>query len=758
VLAILMVVGGTGLLALQRIDLVDDIVDQRSDVLNVVSDLQLRLETVRQFVRDYAHTGEMGMARQADDALSGTRQIIQRALATIQDPEHLAKAREIDAAVGVYAKDFEQLKALVQESRRQQFEVLDPAGQKLRESFDDFALIAASNGNANAQLLALNSLESLMSARLDANKALARHDEAQARKATDAFLQLDKALKATAPFMQDAQLKPMYTEIMALTKRYTEAFLRVLANTKEIDALFVGSMQVQGVRIGEAVAAIRHDAESDQKAAEQMIAQVISVNRTISLVLVAAGLAVGVALAWLIGAAIARPVVGMTASMRRLADHDTGVAIPGIGRGDEIGAMAGAMQVFKDNMERAIELEHTQQQERSAKDRRQAAMDRHTQDFGTSISGVMNNLLEAAAAMRRTAEEVGEAARRTRDATSGTVDGAAASARDLSSVAGAAEQMAASIAEISQQVAHVTAAVRTAVQRAAATDTTVGGLAESADRIGDVVRLITDIAGQTNLLALNATIEAARAGDAGKGFAVVAGEVKALAAQTARATEQIGAQIVAIRGATANAVEAVREVGSAIGQVETVASAIAAAVEQQAAATREITANVQTVTGTTNAAAESMRSVLAIAEGTEATSAVTRSAAEDVGRTADTLRKEVADFLAAMSRGDEGERRKFERIPGNGTQAQLVLSDGRKITGRIRDISCGGVLVLADAKESVGRDLQVVLPGVDAAVHARVVRSESGGMALCFRQDPQTLATLDKVLAAVQRAGARAAA
>jgi methyl-accepting chemotaxis protein len=268
------------------------------------------------------------------------------------------------------------------------------------------------------------------------------------------------------------------------------------------------------------------------------------------------------------------------------------------------------------------------------------------------------------------------------------------------------------------------------------------------------------VADQTNLLALNATIEAARAGEAGKGFAVVAGEVKALAAQTARATEQIGAQIVAIRGATANAVEAVREVGSAIGQVETVASAIAAAVEQQAAATREITANVQTVTGTTNAAAESMRNVLAIAEGTETTSSVARSAAEDVGRTAETLQKEVADFLAAMSRGDEAERRKFERISGNGTQAHLVLGDGRKVAGEIRDISCGGVLVLVDVKEPVGRDLQMTLPGADVAVHGRVVRSEAGGVALCFRQDAQTLAVLDRVLAAVQRAGttARAAA
>jgi methyl-accepting chemotaxis protein len=169
--------------------------------------------------------------------------------------------------------------------------------------------------------------------------------------------------------------------------------------------------------------------------------------------------------------------------------------------------------------------------------------------------------------MHAAADEMTRAARRTRDSTDGAVEGANASARDLNSVAVATEQMAASISEISRQVAHVTTAVGKAVDRARETDKTVAGLSDTADKIGDVVRLITDIAGQTNLLALNATIEAARAGEAGKGFAVVVSEVKTLASQTARATDQIGAQIAAIRSSTTEAVDAVRDVGVAIGQV-----------------------------------------------------------------------------------------------------------------------------------------------------------------------------------------------
>jgi methyl-accepting chemotaxis protein len=150
--------------------------------------------------------------------------------------------------------------------------------------------------------------------------------------------------------------------------------------------------------------------------------------------------------------------------------------------------------------------------------------------------------------------------------------------------------------------------------------------------------------------------------------------------------------------------------------------------------------------------------VLAIAGGTEATSTVARNAAEDVGRTAETLQQEVTDFLAAMSRGDDTERRKFERIPGNDTRARLVLGNGREVTGEIRDISRGGVMVVADVSEPVGRDLCVTLPGAETAVHARVVRGGAGAVALCFRQDAQTLATLDRVLAAVQRAAPTARA
>ena len=296
---------------------------------------------------------------------------------------------------------------------------------------------------------------------------------------------------------------------------------------------------------------------------------------------------------------------------------------------------------------------HKRKQAEEADRQRQAALDRHTQDFGTAIASVMNELKRAAESIRAADTEMSQAVEMSRAGTAHTADGAEKSADSLASVATAVEQMSSSINEISQQVTHATAAAQRAVQQAGATDTKVGSLAEAASRIGEVVGLISSIAGQTNLLALNATIEAARAGDAGKGFAVVASEVKVLAGQTAKATEEISSQIAAIRTATAEAVDSVRDVGAAIHEVNTVAAAIAAAVEEQAAATREIASSVQSVNTTAQGTMQTMREVSQATERVDAASRSVHDAAEAVGGTSGTLQSEVTHFLSVMSTDGE---------------------------------------------------------------------------------------------------------
>jgi methyl-accepting chemotaxis protein len=467
--------------------------------------------------------------------------------------------------------------------------------------------------------------------------------------------------------------------------------------------------------------------------------------------------ACGIFIALLIARRISRPIVAMTRTMSELAAGDTEVVIPAIERRDEVGQIAKAVEVFKRSAIDNLRLTAAKAEEQAIRDRRQAAMDRHTQEFGTSVSGVMASMVQSAADMRTAATDMSEAAKRTRDSTTSAVENSSVSARNLNSVAVAAEEMAASSKEISQQVAQVTSVVRDAVERASETDAKVASLADAADRIGDVVRLITDIAGQTNLLALNATIEAARAGDAGKGFAVVAGEVKALAAQTARATDQIGAQIGAIRNATGDAVGAMRKVGAAIGQVDAVATAIAAAVEQQAAATQEISGTVQNVTRATSDGALAMAQVLSIAGQTDTASQSVLTAADEVGRTAETLRLEVNDFLSAVARDEAGERRSYERVLGAGATASLTVRGCAEVQAVVLNISRGGIALVCDNAAPSGTEVEVGLPNA-GVVSGRIARSGNGQISVTLRQDAATLERMDVALDSLRRQTPRIAA
>jgi methyl-accepting chemotaxis protein len=489
-----------------------------------------------------------------------------------------------------------------------------------------------------------------------------------------------------------------------------------------------------------------------QTAGQQLAARAAAASDRARLVLLsgcAAALALCALLAIAAARAIARPVVALTATMRALADGELDRLVPAQARRDEIGAMAHAVDVFRGNELRARQLTAEREREHAARARRQAAMDQHMQEFGSSVSGVLNSLSSAAEEMRTAAGEMMQAAHRTREHATRTTEGAVGASANLTAVAAGVEQMSHSIDEISRQVAHASDSARLAVEQATATNTKVVGLAETAGRIGNVVQLIADIAGRTNLLALNATIEAARAGEAGKGFAVVAAEVKALAAQTARATEEIGGQIAAIRSATGEAVDDVRRVGDAIGRVNAVATAIAAAVEQQAAATREIVGRVQTVAQSTGEVTDAMTQVSEVAGSADIVANRVMHAAAQIGGTSSTLGRDVHDFLTIMARGEENERRAYQRIPGQGCRATFQPAGSAGIQAEIRDISRGGAALLTSWQAEPGTLVDIRLPDATAAVAARVVRCKDGVAAMAFRQDAEMLAAVDQALAVI---------
>ena len=365
------------------------------------------------------------------------------------------------------------------------------------------------------------------------------------------------------------------------------------------------------------------------------------------LITAAALLVIAILLGLLVARSIARPVTALTARMQTLADGDLDATVPGRERADEIGAMARTVEVFQQGLAEAERLRAQQAQAQAkAETERREATHALAEEVERSLSGIAAGLATAAGGLADAGTRLTTAAERSGAAADETAGGVSRASDSVQTVAAATEELAASTAEISRQISEAASVASEAAQQSRTTDSTVQSLAEAAARIGDVVRLISDIAGQTNLLALNATIEAARAGEAGKGFAVVASEVKNLAGQTARATEEISGQITAMQAATNASVVAVRTIGETIQRMDSVATAIAAAIEEQGAATREIA-----------------RAVQQAAEGTSGASASAGRVAEEMGDTVTSIRG-VSDGAAEVRRQGDGLRDAVARLIG----------------------------------------------------------------------------------------------
>ncbi|KQW23607.1 chemotaxis protein [Afipia sp. Root123D2] len=612
---------------------------------DLARNIDQELITYQSLVRYYVVTGKEDDAQAAAIAEGNLQNAITQSMRMTIDRGRLDKISRLSRDFQIFTKIFADVLEVKKEIARLSENSIVLGGTKLQYKFDDLINMATEDDIATVELAAKQAKAQFMATSAMASTFIINFDQTTAKNVSARLKFADFSIKAISA--DNEKIKSRLDEIGALFNTYRSGFDQLVEKSVAISKLMT-EMSESAALITQGSQAMKADMVNEQQRLEAQSNTTIHEIERLVAILAIGGFILGGLWAFVLGKQISRPIVRMCAAMRELAGGNFDVVLPGLGRKDELGEMASAVEEFKVQAVAKAEREAAQHEEqnRASSAARRAELIGFADTFEAAVGAIVSNVstsavqLEAAAGtLTRTAE--------TTETLSGEVAGASEEASaNMQSVVAATEELSASVDEIRRQVRESNRIAEGAVEQAQHTDNRIGKLSRAAGQIGDVVKLITAIAEQTNLLALNATIEAARAGEAGRGFAVVASEVKSLATQTAKATDEISSHIAGMQEATQESVAAIKEIGSTIGQISTIAGTITNAIEQQSAATQEIAHSIQNVAAGTQQVAGNITEVNRGASETGEASAEVLNSAQTLSAESTRLRQELDRFMA----------------------------------------------------------------------------------------------------------------
>jgi methyl-accepting chemotaxis protein len=636
---------GIAYLGFERVS--DSVASYRNSVseADLARNIDRELISYRALARYYVVTGKEDDAAAALAAEASLKGAIDQSMRGTTNPARLDQITRLEREFRTFGKIFAEILKVKRDSALLTQNQLARSANMLRYKLDD---LPSNADDSELQVILFGAkkvTEQFQAVTALASTFAVNSDQAVAASALARLKFVDNSLNAI--LSTDQKIVQGLKEATALLEEYRQTLSKLIENSKEIDEL-VAEMGDSATAIMQGASAMKADLSSDQQRFEaQSDATVGEIERLI-VMLAAGGFLLGTALALLLGKGISRPITAMCKAMRELAGGNFEVVLPGLGRKDELGEMAGAVEEFKMQAIAKAERDAAAQdaQNRASSAARRAELILFADEFEAAVGSIVSNVSASAVQLESAAGTLSRTAETTQNLSSRVAGASEEASSNMQSVATATEELSASVDEIGRRVRESNKIAEAAVLQAQQTDGRIGKLSRAAQEIGDVVKLITAIAEQTNLLALNATIEAARAGDAGRGFAVVAAEVKSLASQTAKATDEISSHITGMQGATQESVSAIKEIGGTIGQISAIASSIAGAVEQQSSATQEIARSVQNVAQGTHEAAANIMQVNRGATETGSASEEVLNSAKTLSSESTRLRQELDNFMA----------------------------------------------------------------------------------------------------------------